>query len=62
MNIKMGRGSSVGIATRYVMEGTGIETRWRRDLPEPSRPTLGPTQPPAQLVSVSFPGDATAGA
>ena len=58
----MGRGSSVGIETRYEMDGAGIETRWRRDLPDPSRPNLGPTQPPAQLVSVLFPGGTTAGA
>jgi hypothetical protein len=27
---------------------------WGRDLPHPFRPTLGPTQPPIQLIS--FPG------
>jgi len=42
----MGRDSSVGIPTRYGLEGAGIETRWvRRDFPHPSRPALGPIQP-----------------
>jgi hypothetical protein len=42
----MGRDSSVGIATRYELDGTGIESRWGRDFPLPSRTALGPTQPP----------------
>jgi hypothetical protein len=37
--------SSVGIATRYGMDGPGIESQWGRDFPHPSRPDLGPTQP-----------------
>ena len=41
-----GRYSSVGIATRYRLDGPGMEPRWGRDFPYPSRPTLGPTQPP----------------
>ena len=44
----MGRGSSVGIATRYWLGGPGIEYRWRRDFSCLSRPSLGPTQPPIQ--------------
>ena len=39
----MGRDSSVGIATRYGLDGPGIESRWGRDFPPPSRPALGPT-------------------
>jgi len=27
-----------------------IESRWKRDFPQLSRPVLGPTQPPAQWV------------
>jgi hypothetical protein len=46
----MGRDSSVGIATRYRLEGPGIESRWGPDYLHPSRPALGPTQPPIQLV------------
>ena len=42
--------SSVGIAIRYGLDGPGIESRWGRDCPHPSRPALGPTQPPAQGV------------
>ena len=35
---------------RYGMEGPGIESRWGRDFPHPSRPALEPTQPPIQWV------------
>jgi hypothetical protein len=45
-----GPASSVGIATGYGLNGPGIESRWGRDFPHLSRPTLGPTQPPVQLV------------
>ena len=47
---KIGRGSSVSIATGYGLDGPGIESRWRRDFPHLSRPALGPTQPPVQWV------------
>jgi hypothetical protein len=46
-----GPGSAVGIATGYGLDGPGIESRWGRDFPHVSRPALGPTQPPLQLVS-----------
>jgi hypothetical protein len=46
-----GRDGAVGTATRYGMDGPGIESRWRRDFPQLSRPALGPTQPPTQWVS-----------
>ena len=45
-----GRDSSVSIATRYGLDGPGIESRWGRDFPHPSTPALGPTQPPVQWV------------
>ena len=47
---------SVGIATRYGLDGQVIEFRWGWDVPYPSRPTLEPTQPPLQWVSRLFPG------
>ena len=43
---KRGPGSSVGIATDYGLEGPGIEYRWD-EIFRPSRPALGPTQPPS---------------
>ena len=45
-----GPGSEVGIATAYGLDGPGIESRWGRDFPHLSRPTLRPTQPPVQWV------------
>jgi len=46
------RVSSVAIATRYGLDGPGIESWcvWGGDSPHPSRPTLGPTQLPVQLA------------
>jgi hypothetical protein len=40
----MGRNSSIGIATRYGLDGPGIESRLGRYFPHPSRPAQGPTQ------------------
>ena len=45
-----GRDSSVGIGTRYGLDGPGIESRCGRDFPRPSRPALGSTQPPVKWV------------
>ena len=36
--------------SRYGLDGPEIEYRWGRDFPHPSRPALGPTQPPIQWV------------
>ena len=53
--------SSVGIATRYWLDGLGIESWWGRDFPHTSSPALRPTQPPVQWLAGLFPGDRTAG-
>jgi hypothetical protein len=52
----MGRNSSVVIATRYGLDGPGIESRCGREFPYPSRPVVGLTQPPIQWVPDIFPG------
>ena len=46
----MGRDSAVSVATRYGLDGPGIESRWERDLPLPSTLAPGPTQPPIHWV------------
>ena len=51
----VGRNSSDGIATRYGLEGPGIECRWRRDFRHSFRQILGPTQPPRRWVPGLFP-------
>jgi hypothetical protein len=58
----VGRDSSVGLATRYGLGGPGIESRWGRDFPHPSRLALGPTQPPIQWIPRLFPRDKADGA
>ena len=56
-----GPGSSVGIATDYGLDGPGIESRWD-EIFRPSRPALGPIQPPEQWVPGISWGLSTAGA
>jgi hypothetical protein len=41
--LRTGWDSSVGIATRYGLDGSGIESRWKWDLPHLSTPALRPT-------------------
>ena len=62
LNEMVGRNSSVGIATRYGLDDPGIESRWGRDFPNPSRPALGPSQPPIKWVPVLIAGSKAAGA
>ena len=57
----VGRDSSVCIATRYGLEGLGIESWFWRDFSHPSRPALGPTQLPIQRIA-GLPGGKAAGA
>jgi hypothetical protein len=52
--VAVGRDSSVGIPTRYGLDGPEIESRWGRDFPQPFRPALGSTQPPVQGVMGLF--------
>jgi hypothetical protein len=59
---RVSRDSSVGIATRYGLDGPGIESQWVRDFPHPSRPTLGPNQPSIQWAPGPFPRGRAAGA
>ena len=56
------RNSVVGAATRYGLNGPRIESRCGRDFSHPSRPALGPTQPPVRWVRVPFPRDKVGGA
>ena len=39
---------ALSTATLYSADGRGIESRWQQDIPDPSRPSLWPTQPPVQ--------------
>jgi hypothetical protein len=51
-----GRDVGVSIVTRYGLGGQGIESRWRQDLPHPTRTAMGPTQPLIQWVTGLLPG------
>jgi hypothetical protein len=48
-------------ASRYGLDGPGIESLWVQDFPHASRTALGPNHPPKNLVP-GFSGSKTAGA
>ena len=52
----MRRSSVGGTATRYGLDGLGIESKWERDFPHPSSPALWHTQLPVKWVMTVFPG------
>ena len=56
------RNNSVGIGTRYGLDGPEIEARCKRDFPHPFRPDLRPTVHPTQWVLGPFRGGKAAGA
>ena len=56
IHLNVGRDSVVGIATRYRVDGRGIESLRVRDFVHPSRPAPGPIQSPVQWVPGPFSG------
>ena len=53
----VGWDSAVGLATRYRLNGPGIESQGGREFLHPYSPALEPTQPPIQWVpGVTRPG------
>jgi hypothetical protein len=53
---QVGRGSSVGIANGYRLDGPGIESWWGWDFSHTSRPALGPIQGTGPFPRVKRPG------
>jgi len=56
-----GRERLVSVMTHYGLDGPGIEYRWGRDFPHPSRPTLESTRLLYSRYLVSFQGLMRAG-
>jgi hypothetical protein len=54
--------SSLGTATHYGLDGPGIESRWGKKFPYPSRPALKSTQPAIKWVQRVFSWGKAAGA
>jgi hypothetical protein len=55
-NDEVGRVLSVGIGTRYGLDGLGIEPQWEQDIPHPFREALGLTSLLYNRYRVSFLG------
>jgi len=53
---KLGRDSSLGIATGYRLDGPGIESRWGATLSTPVLTGLGAHPASYTMGTVSFPG------
>ena len=53
---RAGLDNSVGVATRYGLDGPRDRILARARFSQPSRPTLGPTQPSVQWAPGLFPG------
>jgi hypothetical protein len=51
-----GQDRVVAIATRYGLDGPGIESWWWRDFPHPSRPALRFTQSPITMGTALITG------
>ena len=51
-----GRDSAVGIATRYGLDGSGIESRWRRDFSAPVQTGSGAYPASYIMATGYFPG------
>jgi len=60
--MSLARVSSAGVATRYGLDGPGVESQWARDISHPSRPALGLTQPLTSWVTGLTPEVKAAGA
>ena len=52
----VGQNNVGGLATRYGLDSTGVESWWGRHFRHPYRPTLGPTSLLYNANGVSFPG------
>jgi len=53
-SVRGGRDIAVGIATRYGLEGPGIESQWKRYYLHSSKQALGPISPPIECVPGLF--------
>jgi len=54
--MEVGRGSAVGTATDYGLDGPGKESRWRCHFPHPFRQAVRPTRLSVQWVPLPFLG------